>query len=108
MAYTLSIYMALTYMPTYVTSTTGATLTSALSVNVLQLLVLMACLPIFGALSDRVGRRPLLIVFCAGCLVVPIPAFLLVQIGSLWAIILGQCLFAVLVAIVGAVAPAAM
>lgn len=108
MAYTLSIYMALTYMPTYVTSTTGTTLTLALEVNVLQLVVLLICLPIFGSLSDRIGRRPLLILFCAGCLVIPTPAFLLVQVGSLWAIILGQCLFAVLVAIVGAVAPAAM
>ncbi|GAB3561661.1 MFS transporter [Amycolatopsis endophytica] len=107
MAYTVCVYITLTYMPTFVSSTTHIDLTGALFLNAVQIAVMMTLLPVFGLLSDRVGRRPVLLVFCALCVLVPVPLFLLLSQGTVGTVIAAQCLLAVMVAMIGGAGPAA-
>lgn len=59
----LSFYVFTTYAQKFLVNTTGFTKTTASQVNAATLVVFMCVQPLFGALSDRIGRRPLLITF---------------------------------------------
>ena len=107
-AWTVSYYVLLTYMPTYVSSTLGFPLSQALLSNAIGLGVLMALIPLTGALSDRVGRKPLLIAFSALIAVLTYPLFLLISGGSLIAVVLGQVLFGVIISLFSGPGPAAL
>ena len=60
---TLSYYTYTTYAPQFLVNTAGFTKAAAAEINTLTLLIFMLLQPVFGALSDKVGRRPLLIGF---------------------------------------------
>lgn len=68
-------YMWLTYMPGYAHTTTGMDLERALLANTIALAIYVGAIPALGALSDRVGRKPTMLVFGIGFLVLPWPAF---------------------------------
>ena len=55
--------MCTTYAQKFLVNTTGFSKPMASRVNALTLLVFMLVQPLFGALSDRIGRRPLLLTF---------------------------------------------
>ncbi len=76
-------YIVLTYMQTYITEQLGFSTTSASLSTVLTLLVGMALIPPLGALSDRVGRKPVLMASCVGFVVLTYPLFLLLNAGNL-------------------------
>ncbi len=76
-------YIVLTYMQTYITEQLGFSTTSASLSTVLTLLVGMALIPPLGALSDRVGRKPVLMASCVGSVILTYPLFLLLNAGSL-------------------------
>ncbi len=59
----LAFYTFTTYMQKYLVLTAGWTKPQATSVSALALLGYMLLQPLVGALSDRIGRRPLLITF---------------------------------------------
>ncbi|MCR2765010.1 MFS transporter [Microbacterium sp. zg.B48] len=83
-----SYYLA-TYMITHLTTTAGFDRTPALIiVSVGMLLGGAICCPLAGALSDRIGRRPTMVIGLVGWLVLIIPVLLLMNTGALvWAII---------------------
>lgn len=108
MAWTVSYYILLTYMPTYVSSTLGLPLSQALMSNAIGLVVLMVLIPFTGMLSDRIGRKPLLISFAALIAVLTYPLFLLIGTQILALIILGQVLFGVIIALFSGPGPAAL
>jgi MHS family alpha-ketoglutarate permease-like MFS transporter len=60
---TLFFYVFTTYMQQYLVNTVGLTKTDATLVSASSLLVFMLLQPLVGALSDRIGRRPVLIAF---------------------------------------------
>lgn len=92
-------YILLTYMPSYATQTLGLPLSLALLSNSLGLLLLMILIPIVGVISDRTGRKPLMIASCIGLIVLTYPLFLLVAQGSFWSVLLAQLAFAVVVSL---------
>ena len=90
-------YFLLIYMPTYASKVFGLPEGQALLSNVLALGLLFILIPVQGALSDRYGRKPLLIIFTAGLAVCTLPLVLLFAQGTFLAILAAQLVFAVLV-----------
>jgi MHS family alpha-ketoglutarate permease-like MFS transporter len=70
----LAFYTFTTYMQKYLVLSAGWSKAEATQVSAVALLVYMCLQPVFGALSDIVGRRALLIVFAAGGMVLSVPA----------------------------------
>ena len=66
--WTIAYYIFLSYMPTFLQKHAGLDRAQALWSNTLALLVLVAAVPAAGALSDRIGRKPLLLASCAAFL----------------------------------------
>lgn len=81
-------YALTSYMPTYLENEVGVSNLVAAMATVPVLIVLSASLPFIGRLSDRVGRRPVYLAASVSTLVVMVPAFAIMQIGELWAIMI--------------------
>src|SRR5262249_35781117 len=68
-------YVLLSYMPTYTQRYMNLSASAALWANTIRLLVLLVCIPLMGHLSDRIGRKPLLLACCIAFVVLPYPTF---------------------------------
>jgi len=103
-------YMLLTTMPTYFTKQLhiGDTKSSLLIVGVE--IVQMALIAPLGALSDRIGRKPLLLTAAIGYIVLSFPAFRLMQTGNIASLFIGFLIVAILLvcilAVIGSTFPA--
>lgn len=103
-------YMLLTTLPTYFTKFLHiGTVTSTLIIIGVEV-VQMALIAPLGALSDRVGRKPLLLTAAIGFIVVSWPAFALMQTGTIVGLFIGFLLVALLLlcilAVIGSTFPA--
>ncbi len=76
---TIMYYVVLIYMPTYAKTQLGIALGQAFIAQVAGLLCLTVLTPVFGSLSDRVGRRPVLMAACLLYFVLPYPLFAWLQ-----------------------------
>jgi MHS family alpha-ketoglutarate permease-like MFS transporter len=65
---TFAFYVFVPYLPTYAVRAVGAQPETAFLANMIAMTVFMLVQPVFGALSDKIGRKPQLIVFCLGYL----------------------------------------
>jgi MHS family proline/betaine transporter-like MFS transporter len=74
----VAVYTLLTYLPTYLTDILGISDTEALLVLIGVMLAMLVLVAPVGALSDRVGRKPLLLASAVGFLVLSWPAFTLI------------------------------
>jgi len=72
---TLSFYAYTTYMQKYLVNSADFTRPQATLIMTAALAVFMLLQPVFGALSDRIGRRPLLIGFGIGGTLLTVPLF---------------------------------
>ena len=72
---TITYYVVLIYMPTFAGTQLGIPLKDAFKAQIVALVCLTVIIPLVGALSDRVGRRPPMIVGTIGCLVALVPLF---------------------------------
>jgi MHS family alpha-ketoglutarate permease-like MFS transporter len=77
---TVSFYTFTTYMQKYMVNTAGLPKEDVSLVNFVALLLFVGLQPLVGALSDRIGRRPLLIAFGVGATLFTVP--LLTAVGS--------------------------
>ncbi|MFE2444669.1 MFS transporter [Streptomyces sp. NPDC021218] len=94
-------YMVLTYLVTYETDHLGHSAGSAALLSTVISLLGLVLVPVFGLLSDRVGRKPVFVGATAALLVLATPAFLLMRTGLAGTWIAGLLLGAILAAILG-------
>ncbi|MFB6845134.1 glycine betaine/L-proline transporter ProP [Streptomyces sp. NPDC056373] len=90
LVFNVTDYMLLSYMPSYLTGQLHYDETHGLLVVLGVMAVMMIAQPFVGALTDRVGRRPVIATGCAGFLLLSVPALLLIRQGSLLAVALGM------------------
>jgi MFS transporter, MHS family, proline/betaine transporter len=94
--FNIGYYVVFTYLPTYFIKTLRFSKTDAfISITAACLVAIVLILP-FAMLSDRIGRRPLLIAGAVGFAVLAYPLFLLLNSGSLGAAIAAHCALAVI------------
>jgi MFS transporter, MHS family, alpha-ketoglutarate permease len=70
---TVAYYTYTTYLTKYLSNTAGLSKSDASLVSFCALFVFMLLQPLAGALSDRIGRRPLLITFGFGSMLATVP-----------------------------------
>ena len=94
--FNIGYYVVFTFLPTYFIKTLQFSKTEAfVSITLASLVALVLILPL-AALSDRVGRRPMLIAGAVAFAVLGYPLFLLLNSGSLVAAIAAHCGLAVI------------
>lgn len=104
---TFAFYIFVAYVPTYAIRQVGAESKVAFAANTVALVVFMLVQPLFGALSDKIGRKPQLIVFALGYLLFFYP--LITNMGPSFGSILSVELFGlVLYGMYTSIAPAIM
>jgi MHS family proline/betaine transporter-like MFS transporter len=107
--WTVCFYILLNYMPTYTQQYMHLSASQALWANTIGLFVLMVSIPMMGRLSDRIGRKPLLLACCAAFIVLPYPIFSFLVSGASYASLIAvQILFAVLISMFSGPGPAAI
>lgn len=85
---TLAFYTAIVYMQKYLVNTGGISKEDATLISFIALLVFALVQPLFGAISDRVGRRPLLITFGVLGVLTTVPIMTIIsQSTSNWVIL---------------------
>lgn len=105
----ITYYVGITYVPAFLTSVGQHDEAGALALSTIAALAVILVTPLVGALSDRVGRKPVLIALAAGAAILPVTMFSLMAGGSGWDALLGALVLACLgggVSAVGAVATA--
>jgi len=79
---TLAFYAYTTYMQKYLVNSAGYDRQTAAQIMTAALAVYMCLQPAIGALSDRIGRKPLLIAFGIGSALFTVPLFTLIGRGG--------------------------
>ncbi|MET7996765.1 MFS transporter [Amycolatopsis sp. NPDC005232] len=88
----ICVYVLFVYTPTYLGQVLGHSRFEAQAANLVALAFYCALIPFFARLSDRVGRKPLMVAGTVALLAVTYPAFLMLGSGDILVVVLGLCL----------------
>lgn len=106
--WTVAYFFFLTYIPSYLTTVAGVAPDVARGSNLAALAVMTVACAASGALSDRVGRKPLLLAGSAGFILLTWPVLMMFNSGDPAAVYLGQVIIALVLATFSGAAPAAL
>lgn len=94
----VAFYVLNTYLPTYLSETAGIDRVTALTVSALISLTMICIQPLYGLLSDRIGRKPVLLFAVVGLFAFSLPAFFVAGLGGFGTIYLGELMFVLVAA----------
>jgi MHS family proline/betaine transporter-like MFS transporter len=103
----VGFYTIFVYLTTYFTQVVHIPKYQALYINTISMCVAMAIIPFAGVISDRIGRKPLMIGTVLGMLIMAVPLFRMVHHPTFSAMLTGQLGLAVLFSFYAGAAPAA-
>ncbi len=99
-------YVIITYLPLYAKQTLGLNQSEAFKALLIAVILRMALIPLFGMLSDRIGRNKILVVGLTLFTFTIYPAYgYIIDNPGLHSLLLVECWFAVLIAAVYAPSP---
>jgi len=104
----VGFYLSFVFSVTYLEEFVGIAAVKAFDINTISMIVLLLIIPIGGHLSDRVGRKPVLLASAAGGLLLSGPLLWLMHESNPVSILAGQIGFAILVGLFGGVVPVTM
>lgn len=92
-------YLLFAYMPTYLKTSLGEghnfTMLQALTVTATSLVAIIISIPLMARLSDRIGRKPVLMISSVAVAIVAIPMFMLITTGVMGLAMIGTTVMAV-------------
>jgi proline/betaine transport protein TphA len=101
----LGNYVLIAYATTILVKTEGMKLHDALVINFIALMVLTLLIPLFGFISDFLGRKPILLLGLFGLLFSAFPIFWCLMSGQWMTSLLSEILLAVVLAPINATVP---
>ena len=101
-------YMALSYLPSYLSATLHFNETHGLFLVLLVMLLMMPMTLFTGRLSDVIGRKPVMLAGCVGLLLLSIPSLLLIRTGGMLPVFAGLLILGVLLSCFTGVMPSAL
>jgi MFS transporter, MHS family, proline/betaine transporter len=104
----VGFYMSFVYVTTYLRQIDHIAQSTALDINTISMAALLLLVTPVGALSDRCGRKPVLLAAAGGTLLMAWPLFWMLHHNAPFVILLGQIGFAVLSACFWGTIPATM
>lgn len=104
----VGFYLSFVYVVTYLREIVHIKAVQALDINTLNMVILLLLVPTAGALSDRLGRKPLLVASTLGTFLLAWPLFWLMHHQTFTMALLGQMGFAVLIGFFLGVVPVTM
>ncbi|NPD44382.1 MFS transporter [Lentimicrobium sp. S6] len=107
-AFGVSVYLIFIFLPSYLHTFHQVKLDDALSAHTITLIVLMLMIPLFGHLTDKIGRKTVLFLSLLGFIIFSYPLFALMFENTFEAILIAMLVFAVFEAMFQAVMPALM
>lgn len=103
---TIAYYVWSVTMASLAKTSFGYSSQQAFTASLIGNVVFIVALPVWGAVSDRIGRKPTTLIGMLGAAVATIPLFLLVQGGQMWQLVLAICIQLVFLAAFLSHAPA--
>jgi MFS transporter, MHS family, proline/betaine transporter len=88
----IAYYLGLTFFPSYLTNILHVPIRSASMLSFFSTLIYLFFIPFAAVLSDRIGRRPVLLTSIGLLIIAPYPAFMLISSGNLGLALLGNTL----------------
>lgn len=104
----VSSWVLQSFMPGYLSTYLHYSRTDSYLITTLGLLSVAICMPLTGYLSDRWGRRPLMLMGCGGFMLLTYPAMLVMSQGSVGSSIAAMSMLGVFVAMFNGGCGAAM
>ena len=80
----VGFYMIFVYLATFAVTSGKMELSSALNINTLNMAAMSVMMPLMGLLSDKIGRKPVLIAGCVGMIAVSYYLFQIFLNGSFY------------------------
>ena len=104
---TVAYYIPIVYMTNYIRTVGKLSASASLWIGVACLSVFVVLVPIWGYVSDRVGRRPMMLLSCVGFIVLPYPLFIMASSGDLLLALAAQMTMIVFLSFFSGACPAA-
>ncbi len=95
----VGFYAVLTFLPNYLETTLHYPASDASTITTIVLVVYIAFIFLSGRISDRFGRKKMLIGACVGFIVFTIPAFMLLGTMNFWVILLVELVMCLILTI---------
>ncbi|CAM02571.1 MHS family proline/betaine transporter-like MFS transporter [Saccharopolyspora erythraea NRRL 2338] len=108
MAFNVTNYTLTAFMPTYLSSVLGFAHTQSLVLALIAMVAVMGLIVVLGRFSDRLGRLPIAGAGSAGLILLSVPAFLLISMGSVPAVLGGLVLIGLLLVCFSSTQPATL
>ncbi len=108
LAYSVGYYLVFLYITTFLIDIVKVPSSEALDINTISMVVLMVLLPLMAKLSDRFGRKPVLLSASLGLFFLSYPLFWMMHHDNAMFILVGQLGFAVFVSAFAGTNPVTM